>query len=157
MMDERFFDAILGNKLLLGLALLVARIWMAVLFLTFGINKLIHTGAMQEYMQLHNGSVPVGLIYLAILVQIACGGCVALGYHTRFNALMLAGFCIIATSLFHTNFAMEGELTNFLKDFAIAGGFLFMIAFGPGPLSLDARFRRVKQREAMGEPSAAVR
>ena len=82
MMDERFFDAILGNKLLLGLALLVARIWMAVLFLTFGINKLIHTGAMQEYMQLHNGSVPVGLIYLAILVQIACGGCVALGYHT---------------------------------------------------------------------------
>ena len=58
--------------------------------------------------------------------------------------MMLAGFCIIATSLFHTQFNATGELAHFTKDFSIAGGFLFMIAYGPGPLSLDARIARAR-------------
>ena len=131
-----FFDSILDREAMMGLALLVARVFMSAVFLVFGIGKILHMQRMQSYMEAHG--VPGSLISLAIVVQIGFGLLVVLGYRTRFAALMLAGFCIIATSLFHTQFSVTGELAHFTKDFAIAGGFLFMIAHGPGPLSLDA-------------------
>jgi putative oxidoreductase len=139
-MEDRFFNAAVNNRAVAGPGLLVGRLFMAVLFLTFGINKAVNTPQIQQYMAAHH--VPVQLVYLTIVVQIGFGALVALGYHTRFAAMMLAGFCIIATSLFHADFSMPGELAHFLKDFAIAGGFLFMIAHGPGPLSLDAYLGR---------------
>src|SRR5437764_103640 len=100
------FAIVLNNNALLGPVLLVARIFMAGVFLTFGVGKMLHTARMQEYMELHG--VPGGLISLAIIVQIGFGLLVVLGYHTRFAALMLAGFCIIATSLFHSQFNVTG-------------------------------------------------
>ena len=131
------FSPILDNEALLGPALLVARIFMAAVFLVFGVGKILHRPQMESYMEAHG--VPAELIFLAIAVQIGFGLLVAVGYRTRFAALMLAGFCIVATSLFHTDFHAQGELAHFTKDFAIAGSFLFLIANGPGPLSLDAR------------------
>lgn len=131
------FSPILNNDALLGPALLVARILMSGVFLVFGVGKILHRPQMESYMEAHG--VPRELIFLAIAVQIGFGLLVAVGYRTRFASLMLAGFCIIATSLFHTDFHAPGELAHFTKDFAIAGGFLFLIANGPGSLSLDAR------------------
>jgi putative oxidoreductase len=152
---NKLFTAVLGSTILMGPLLLVARIFTAVVFLVYGVNKLIHTPQMQDYMQSHNGAVPVRLIYLAIVVQIGCGALVVAGYQTRFAALMLAGFCIIATVLFHSNFSEAGEMTHFLKDFSIAGGFLFMFAYGPGPLSLDAYLERARSKVA-SEASARI-
>ncbi len=143
-------NPILKNDALLGPALLVARVFMATVFLTFGIGKIIHNTRMQEYMEAHG--VTSSLLPLAIVVQLVCGTLIVLGYQTRFAALMLSGFCIIATSLFHTQFNVTGELSHFTKDFAIAGGFLFMIAYGPGPLSLDARIARAKASRE-GQPA----
>jgi len=136
------FSPILDNEALMGPVLLVARVFMAAVFLTFGIGKIIHNARMQAYMEAHG--VASSLLPLAVVVQLACGVLIILGYQTRFAALMLSGFCIIATSLFHTQFNVSGELSHFTKDFAIAGGFLFMIAYGPGPLSFDARITRAK-------------
>lgn len=134
------FSPILNSEALLGVVLLVGRIFMSGVFLVFGVGKILHRPQMELYMEAHG--VPRELIFLAIAVQIGFGLLVALGYRTRFAALMLAGFCIIATCLFHTDFQAPGELAHFTKDFAIAGGFLFLIANGPGPLSLDVlRYR----------------
>jgi putative oxidoreductase len=90
----------------------------------------------------HNPHVPTNLVYLAILTQFIFPVPVLLGYKTRYGALALSGFCIIATVLFHAEFGVPSEVEQFLLDFAIAGGFLFMFAQGPGPLSLDARSAR---------------
>jgi|SoiMetStandDraft_2_1073263.scaffolds.fasta_scaffold401300_1 putative oxidoreductase len=141
-LSERFFDPLVNNDAVAGPVLLVARILMSGAFLVFGIGKIIHMARMQDYMEAHG--VPGDLIPIAIVVQIGFGLLVVLGYQTRFAAMMLAGFCIIATSLFHTQFSATGELAHFTKDFSIAGGFLFMIAYGPGPLSLDARIARAR-------------
>jgi putative oxidoreductase len=135
-MENKLFELVLGHPALMGPFLLIGRLFMAAVFLTFGINKAINTPQIQQYMAAHN--VAGVLVYPVILVQIGFGALVAFGYHTRFAALMLAGFCIIATALFHADFHAQGELAHFTKDFAIAGGFLFMIAYGPGPWSLDA-------------------
>jgi putative oxidoreductase len=147
------FNLVLGNPTLLGAFLLIGRLFMAAVFLTFGINKAIHTPQIQQYMAAHN--VAGGLVYPVILVQIGCGVLVVLGYQTRFAALMLAGFCIVATALFHADFNVQGELAHFTKDFAIAGGFLFMIAYGPGPWSLDAYLAHAKPI-ALSEQSGAL-
>ena len=139
-MEDKLFSVVLNNPTLLGLWLLAGRVFMAVLFLTFGINKAINTPQIQQYMAVHH--VPGQLVYLTIAVQVGFAALLAVGYRTRFAALMLAGFCMIATSLFHTDFHAPGELAHFLKDFAIAGGFLFVIAYGPGPFSIDAYRQR---------------
>lgn len=104
--------------------------------------QILHTSQMQAYMVAHNSHVPINLIYLAILTQIVPPALVLLGYKTRYGALALAGFCIIATSLFHAEFGNHAEVEQFLLDFALAGGLLFMFACGPGPLSFDERERR---------------
>jgi putative oxidoreductase len=135
------FRVVLNSDAIVGPLLLVARVFMAAVFVIFGTYKIIYNAKMKGYMKAHG--VPGILIYLVVLVQIGGGILVVLGYQTRFAAFMLAGFCIVAPLLFHTDFKNGVELAHFAKDFAIAGGFLFMLVYGPGPLSLDDRVRQV--------------
>ncbi len=144
---------ILNNNVLMGVLLFLGRVFSAVLFLYYGTFKIMHTPQMQSYMAKHNSHVPIDLIYLAILTQIVPPALVLLGYKTRYGALALAGFCIIAPSLFHAEFSNHGEVEQFLLDFATSGGLLFMFAYGPGPFSLDARLSRAG---SAGKPSLAV-
>jgi putative oxidoreductase len=85
--------------------------------------------------------VPGLLIWPAIALQIGAGLAVAVGYQTRLSALSLAAFCVVASALFHNNFADLGEVSNFTKDMATAGGFLILALVGAGPLSLDGGHR----------------
>ena len=72
-----------------------------------------------------------------------------LGYQTRWAAIALAVFTVVATLAFHTNFADQNEMLAFMKNAAILGGLLQVIAFGAGAYSLDNR------RGSLGQPSAA--
>ena len=136
---EGFLSSIAGNDTLMGPLLLVGRILPLVIFFTAGTNKILHTAVMQEYMVNHNAHVPTILIYPAIVTQIIPPILVVLGYKTRYAALALAGFCVIAPALFHNDFGNPSEVEQFFLDFVNAGGFLFMVANGPGALSLDRR------------------
>jgi putative oxidoreductase len=140
-----------------GLLLLLGRVFSAILFLYYGSFKIMHTPQMQAYMAKHNSHVPVNLIYLAIVTQIIPPALVLLGYKTRYGALLLSGFCIIATSLFHSEFGNHAEVEQFLLDFAIAGGLLFMFTYGPGRFSFDARLGRAGSgvKRALAAESAA--
>jgi putative oxidoreductase len=53
--------------------------------------------------------------------------------------LLLAGFSLLTALTFHTEFGDQIEMIMFLKNVAIAGGFLLLVANGAGPLSLDRR------------------
>jgi putative oxidoreductase len=140
----RSVSPVASDSLSTGLLLLAGRVMCSVLFFYFGINKIVHTPQMQTYMVKHNSHVPTNLIYLAIITQIVPPALVLLGYKTRYGALLLSGFCIIATTLFHSDFSNPSEVAQFLLDFGIAGGLLFMFAYGPGLLSLDAFQWRAK-------------
>ena len=76
-------------------------------------------------------------VTLAVLVSLA----VLLGWQTRFSAFLLAGFCIVSGVIFHANFSDQMQSILFMKNLAMAGGFLFLVAGGAGPWSLDARRR----------------
>jgi putative oxidoreductase len=117
-------------------AALAGRLAIAWIFALEGTDKIIHYAGVGAYMEA-NG-VSSALLPLVILTEFGGGILVALGFFTRFAALALAGFCVLAAVLFHWNFADAGEWINFNKDIAIAGGFLALAAFGAGDWSLDA-------------------
>jgi putative oxidoreductase len=55
---------------------------------------------------------------------------------------MLAAVCIATAVLFHSNVADQNQLVHFLKNIAMTGGLLQVVAFGAERFGLDARARR---------------
>ena len=49
----------------------------------------------------------------------------------------MALFTLTVAIIFHTNFNSGMEMTFFLKDLAIAGGFIIILVNGAGLLSID--------------------
>ena len=81
---------------------------------------------------LRNASDLAGRILLAVPFLVA-------GLWTRAAALALAAFTLLAAAIFHANFADQIQQIMFLKNVAIAGGFLLLATHGAGAWSLDAR------------------
>lgn len=117
---------------------LIGRILISAMFIISGIGKISHYAAMQGYME--SMHVPGMLLPLVILAEIGGGIAVVIGFKTRIAAFLLAGFCILSALIFHLNFADQAQSINFMKNIAIAGGFLFLVANGPGPLSMDRKW-----------------
>ena len=67
------------------------------------------------------------------------GIAIIIGWQTRWIALGLAGFSILSALIFLNNFADQNEMASFMKNIAIAGGFLFLFANGAGAWSLDEK------------------
>ena len=117
---------------------LSGRVLIAVLFLMGGIGKLgAGYAGTQGYMQ--SQGVPGALLPLVIALEIGGAALIIAGLWTRLTALALAGFTIAAAVLFHANFADQVQMILFMKNFAIAGGFLILVAHGAGAWSVDAR------------------
>ncbi len=62
-----------------------------------------------------------------------------MGWQTKIVAFLLAGFTIVSAVIFHSNFGDQVEMTMFLKNLAMVGGFLMLVRFGAGELSLDEK------------------
>ncbi len=117
--------------------LLISRILMALIFIAAGAGKLSNFEGTQAYMQMTG--VPGALLPMVILVEVGGGLAILLGYQTRWVALALAGFCIVSGGIFHNNFADQMQTIMFMKNLAMAGGFLSLFVSGAGSLSLDSR------------------
>jgi putative oxidoreductase len=119
---------------------LLARILLAHIFLLSGFGKLgAGYAATQGYMA-HMG-VPGVLLPLVIALEIGGGLAVLVGFLTRWAALGLAVFCVAAALLFHRNFADQMQMIMFMKNYAMAGGFLMLYVHGAGAWSIDAKRR----------------
>jgi len=115
---------------------LVGRLGLAYVFIADGWLGVVDYGDVASYMQA-NG-VSGKLLPLVILVELGGGLLIVAGFFARWAALALAGFCALTAIMFHWNGADANETIHFQKDLAIAGGFLIIVAFGPGAWSLDA-------------------
>jgi putative oxidoreductase len=116
---------------------LAGRILLALLFLLAGYGKLGAYAGTQAYMA--SKGVPGALLPLVIALELGGGALVVAGLWTRAAALALAAFSVLAALIFHANFADQIQQIMFLKNLAIAGGFLLLAARGAGAWSLDAR------------------
>ena len=122
------------------MALLFGRMLLSLLFLEEGIELTSHFDNALEAMAKLGVAAPIATA--TIVVQLAAGLAIALGFTTRLAAFGLGLFCLLTALLFHTNFASHNELLHFEKDLAISGGMFVLIVAGAGKLSLDMLIRR---------------
>jgi len=118
-------------------ALLASRVLLGAIFIVEGYGKIAGYAAAQAYMQKYG--VSDMLLPLVIAVELLGGLLIVVGWQTRPAAFVLAGFCILAALLFHLDFANRSQSIQFMKNLAIAGGFLALLASGAGAWSMDAR------------------
>ena len=118
-------------------AMALARVLMALIFILSGLSKIGTTDAVRGYMEAMH--VPGALLWPTILFEIGAGLLVVVGYRTRIVATLLAGFCLLTAAIFHNQFADQIQTIMFLKNLAMAGGFVLLASVGPGSLSVDAK------------------
>jgi putative oxidoreductase len=115
---------------------LAGRILIAAMFLIAGIGKISGYAATQGYMQ--SQGVPGVLLPLVIALEVGGAIAIIVGFRTRIVAALLAVFTIAAAAIFHGGSDQMQQIL-FLKNVAIAGGFLLLVARGAGEWSIDAR------------------
>ena len=115
----------------------IGRVLIAFIFVFSGIGKIGQYAGTQAYMD--SVGVPGFLLPAVIALEILGGMAIILGWHTRLAAFLLAGFSLLSAILFHSNFGDQMQMIMFLKNFALAGGFLMIVALGAGPYSIDNR------------------
>ena len=113
------------------------RFFLAIMFFMSGLTKISQYAGTQGYMEAMG--VPGFLLPLVILTEAFGGLAIILGWKTKYVGLALAGFTVLSAILFHADFSNQAEMTNFMKNIAIAGGFLTLFVHGAGAYSLDNR------------------
>ena len=121
----------------------LGRVLLSTLFLVEGIGKI----SMQEevIMFMDDYGVPEILFVPAIIIEILFPLLLIIGYRTKWAASIMALFTFTVAIIFHTDFSEGMQLVFFLKDIAIAGGFMIIVAYGPGKISLDHYFNSKKE------------
>ncbi|MBI2788685.1 MAG: DoxX family protein [Elusimicrobia bacterium] len=113
---------------------LVGRLFVAIIFLASAFGKITNFDGTLQFMESH-GMPAVNLLCVAAIAIEALGSiAVILGYKTRWGAAALAVYLVAATWVFHTG---PDQRIQLLKNLAILGGLLNLIARGPGGISLE--------------------
>jgi len=123
---------------------LIGRLLLAALFLPAGISKISGFSGTVGYIA--SAGLPLPELGAAIAIVVEVGGALALilGFGTRWAALALALFTLVATVVFHNFWAVPADQMMvqqlmFFKNVAVVGGLLVLAAFGAGAFSMDAR------------------
>ena len=119
---------------------LLGRILISALFLLNGIFKISNYDGTIGWME--SFGMPGILIIPAIILEIAGPVLIIIGYKTKLAAGFLSLFCIATAFIFHNDFANQMQLTSFLKNVALAGGFLILFVNGAKGFSLDNKFKK---------------
>ena len=118
---------------------LCARILISTLFFLNGVFKIMSYDGAISWMESYG--IPGVLIIPAIILEILGPILIILGYKTKITASILSVFCLATAIIFHNDFNNQMQLTSFLKNIAIAGGFLFLVINGSKKFSLDNKLK----------------
>jgi putative oxidoreductase len=115
-----------------------ARALMSLLFLSSGIGKISAVAATQGFMEAYG--VSGVLLWPAAVLEIGGGVMLLIGFKTRPLSIVLAGWCLLTAFIFHTKFADQAQMIDFLKNMAMTGGFLLLAKSGAQSFSVDGLF-----------------
>jgi putative oxidoreductase len=125
------------------LILLLGRVCIGSLYLMSGINHWLDLALLTHFMTRLPGSVNAWAMLVAT-IEVMSGAAIVLGFRTRHFALLLVLFNLCAAVIGHPYWSIANDAVarwaqfiHFWKDIGLAGGALFVLARGAGPLSLD--------------------
>ena len=113
----------------------IGRLFLSMIFIFSGFTKITGYAATQGYME--SMGVPGMLLPLVIALELFGGIAILIGFKARLIALLFVGFNIVSALLFHQFWIDESQMNPFMKNIAIAGGFLMIFAHGAGAYSID--------------------
>ncbi len=123
--------------------ILVARLFLATLFLIFGWRKVRDYSGTVAQMVRDGVPVPVAATAVAICVELLVASAVAVGVFTHPSAVLLALYTFGTSLIEHRYWEKPSAdwletMESFYKNLSIIGGFLLLFVAGPGKYSVDA-------------------
>jgi putative oxidoreductase len=146
-----------------GVLSLMGRVLLCAIFLMAALaNKIPHFGDVAEIMRKVGVPAPELMLVGAIVFLLVGGVSVLIGWQARLGALLLLIFLALATYYFHPFWALPAEvaqdpqavqnqMAHGMKNVALMGAMLFIIANGPGAWSIDER--RASRTKGVGQSS----
>ena len=129
------------NSMMQNLLMLVGRIVLAAMMFWSGFGHLMSYASIHNYIA--DWSVPGFVKPILIIWEIGAGLLLLTGAWTRAAAASLVVFCVLAGFLQHVNedsAVSTLEMIDFMKNMALTGGFLYVIATGGGDWSLGKKY-----------------
>jgi putative oxidoreductase len=115
----------------------LARLLMSSLFVWDGIVQLRNPGGTAQYFASVHVPAPLVAVWISIPVHLLGGLALLAGFYSRWAAALLALFCLGTAFGVHLPAGDQNNMIHFYKNLVMTGGFLYVIAFGPGRFSLD--------------------
>lgn len=123
----------------------LSRVMIAMIFLMSAVgNKIPKFNDVANLMASKGVPLPQIALAGAIVFLVAGSLSVIAGFKTRSGAAMLLVFLVLATYFFHDFWNFQGQeqqlqMIQFMKNISLMGTMLFLIANGPGAMSVDGR------------------
>ena len=132
---------------------LLGRLFIAPLFILAGLGKIMGFAGSVAYAA--SAGVPLAevAIVLSIIIEVGGGLLILFGWKTRHVAMKLAMYVVLLALIFHRDFSDQLQMSLFLKNFAIAGGLLFLSMHGPGSHSCDDKEAAKGKAEESSAPA----
>ncbi len=121
---------------------LIARIFISSVFLLSGYNKIFNYDDTVTWMEGYG--LPGFLLWPTIVLEIILPILIIIGYKTKISATLLAIFSIATALIFHMDFSNQMQIIALLKNFGLAGGFMFLAMNGPKDWAIDKKTKYVR-------------
>jgi putative oxidoreductase len=116
---------------------LLGRLLMSAIFIQAGIMKAMAPAGTMAFFAKEGLPLPGAAYAVALIIEIAGGILFLVGWRARLTALVLAVWCVLTAMVAHYHPESRDQMIHFMKNICMAGGFLQVVAFGAGRLSVD--------------------
>jgi putative oxidoreductase len=121
---------------------LIGRILISSLFLFSGYNKIFNYNVTVNWME--GFGIPGILLGPAIALEIILPILIIIGYQTQIASLILALFCVGTALVFHLDLTNQMQIVALLKNFGLAGGFIFIAVNGTKDWAIEKKKKYVR-------------
>ena len=120
----------------------IGRTFISLVFLLSGYNKFINYDDTVSWMEGYG--IPGLLLWPTIILEIILPIMIIIGFKAQISAILLAIFCIATALIFHFDFSNQMQVVALLKNFGLAGGFIFIAINGTGSWAVDTKKKYVR-------------